>query len=180
MFRSCDHAFVRISVAPGARNADGASSRLAWQGFVASMGERTPYLGEDRRSLILPEEVGGEEVSLFDLVPHAKALKDDFKAHQRGEISWSEWYDRKEAASKEVSEQVVAISVVATRIDRGNDSGAIVSESITSSRINGWSSAIRSMHYVDTIIDLEMFARDSDILLYCDDNIMPFSLDEDL
>ena len=169
MFRSCDHAFVRISVAPGARNADGASSRLAWQGFVASMGERTPYLGEYRRSLALPEEV-----SLFDLVPHAKALKDDYKAFQRGEISWSEWYERKETASKEVSEQV-AISVVATRIDRGNNCGAIVSESITSSRINGWRSSIRSMHY-DGTIDLEMFARDSDIVLYCDENIMQFNL----
>ena len=201
LLRSCDHAFVRISVAPGARNADGASSRLAWQGFVASIGERTPYLGEDRRRLALLGEVGGEEVSLFtDLFPHAKALRFDLKAFQRGEISWSEWYDRNEAASEEVSEQVAAISVVATRIDRENDSGAIVSESITSSRINGRSSAIRSMcyvdtagiidleirsmHYVDTpgIIDLEMLARDSDILLYCDDTIMRFrsSLDEDL
>ena len=179
MFRSCDHAFVRISVAPGARNADGASSRLAWQGFVASTGEAAALYGEGRGILALPDEVCGEEVSLFELIPHAKALKDDFKALQRGEISRSEWYERKETASKEVSEQV-AISVVATRIDRGNDCGAIVSERITSSRINGWRSASRSKHYDDTIIELEMFARDSDIVLYCDDNIMQFSLDEDL
>lgn len=76
------------------------------------------------------------EASLYELHPYAKAFKEDFKAFQREDISVPEWGERKQLALFEARGKTI-VSVVATRIDRGKNKGAIFSEMITSSRING-------------------------------------------
>jgi len=155
--RYCDHVFVRISITPKARKptlslpsshivrgewyTDYGSSRVAWQGFVPVSYERSVLV----RFKMLPHLTLPEEASFYELdpqlKPHAKALKENFKALQREEISLDEWKERVEAleaAALEVSEQAVFTVVATSRIDCGENCGAIVSDMIISSQIDGW------------------------------------------
>ena len=181
-FRYCDHAFVRVSVTPEARNADGDSCRVAWQGFMRT--------GDWHRNygywgiLYLPEEVK-EEVNFYEnlckLLPQARALKEDFKALQREDITLSEWYERKETALAQLSGRII-ISIVTTALTEkkgGRKFGAIVSETMTSSRLDGKPYV---NPYSDTFHLWMVSSRkarmakgvDGCIKLYCDDNVMRF------
>ena len=135
MVRECDHVFVRISQKAGSSEDGGSCYRVAWHGFVSAKlllrGHRNSPIPEGTLKLSLPAEA-----SLYELHPYAKAFKEDFKAFQREDISVPEWEERKQLAVFEARGKTI-VSVVATRIDRGKNEGAIFSEMITSSRING-------------------------------------------
>ena len=175
-FGVCDHIFVRISQKAG--NSDGGSYRVAWQGFVSS----DSFVSNDWNDtgkiyggvLTLPEEV-----SLYDLHPYAKALKDDYKAVRRFEISSEEWKEREGAAFAEARDKTI-ISIVATRIDRSKKYGAIFSEMITSSCNDG-----RNQLYNEFIFGMTLSRREGvsgwrkpiyDIVLRCDKNQMRMQL----
>ena len=124
-----------------------------------------------------------EEASLCELHPYAKALKDDFKALMREDISLDEWKEREKAASTEVSDRAV-ISVATTRIDRKKERGAIVSEMITSSRINGRifiNSFFNSFNLWMASSKLEgktnPRSTQQNIVLCCDENTIKLNLD---
>ena len=105
---------------------------MAWQGFVSKRDWKKATTTNSRHwgILTLPEESFS-----YELHPHAKALKEDFEALKRKDISFDEWEERRRAVFSEISDSV-AISIIATAIDRGEKCGAIVSEMmITSSRI---------------------------------------------
>ena len=170
-WRDFNHIFVRISHRAG--SSDGGSFHVAWQGFVSAKWAERGFRGQWGIKLTLPEEA-----SLYELHPHAKALKEDFNALKRKDISFSEWRQREKTASAEISDKAV-ISVIATRLDQGPENfGTIVSEMVTSSRIDGRIGILPTNRPPCLVIFMASTREETkryDISLHCDENSISLS-----